>query len=223
MNIQPISFQHKQNNKNISKIPSFKATFPVIHWVSESNGSAAPEFTLEVVKILQGKLIRLINKVNKNNAQLQIKFPVPNDNFIPAELKIYNYLKSCDLDFRRQPKIRSFYDRNTSENSSRPVAYAITGADIEVFENTLAKNIGIEKKEARQTLGTPYSPKAKAAIDKYCNSGLKFVLSPQKRIYDHNGNPYVLHTHFVIKRNKNGEKKGYELVNAKFLPQKTNQ
>lgn len=220
MNIQPISFQHKQNYQCNSNAPSFEATFPVVHWVSETNASASPEFALDVVKILQGKLIRLINKVNKNKAQQQIKFPLPNDILIPPELKIYNYLKSCDLDFRRQPKIRSFYDRTTNENSSRPVAYAITGADIEVFENTLAKNIGIEKKEARKTLGTPYSQKAKAAIDKYSNSGLKFVLSPEKRIYDNNRNPYVLHTHFVIRRNKNGEIKGYDLVNAKFLPQK---
>ena len=66
MNIPSISFQHKQNNINNLKAPSFKATFPVVHWISETNGSAAPEFDLEIVQQLQRKLVRLINKVSKN-------------------------------------------------------------------------------------------------------------------------------------------------------------
>ena len=225
MEIKNISFQHNNSlNKRCSN-PTFKATYPVVHWVSETNGSAARETNLDVVRTLQGKLVRLINKVSKSqkNAKIQPQLPLSpaEEMLVPPEVKVHNLLKKLDMDFRRCQKVRSFYDRSLhNQDTNRPRAYAITGIDIQTFENTLAKKIGIEKSEARQTLGTPYSEKAKAAIDKYCKNGLNFVLSPQRRIYDNSGKPCVLHTHFQVIRNSIGEIKGYKLLDAKFLPQR---
>jgi hypothetical protein len=49
------------NNNNQLKT-NFKATYPVVHWVAEANGSYAPVTNLKSVKKLQSKIIRVLNK-----------------------------------------------------------------------------------------------------------------------------------------------------------------
>ena len=50
MNIQPVNFQQSYKT-------NFKSTYPVVHWVAETNGSYAPISNLKLVKKLNWKLI----------------------------------------------------------------------------------------------------------------------------------------------------------------------
>lgn len=204
MNIQPIQFQQ-------SKQINFKSTYPVVHWVAETNGSYAPALSLEIVRVLQRKLVSILNKVPKAGQK-----PVG-----LAEQKLKTYMKLCDLDFRKTPFVRSFYDWNSRrEQGFKPVSYVISGEDAFSFNEDLTKEIGRNKGIAKTALGNPYSAESMMAINNYVRNGLKFVNNPKKRITGNDGNTYVLHTKFEVIRNKNGKIKGYNFVDARFLPEK---
>ena len=192
MNIQPV------NNTN------FKSTYPVVHWVAETNGSYAPVANLQIVKKLQGKIIRMLNKplVSSTN-------PME-----PLEQRLRAYIGVCDADYRNNPNVRSFYNRT----DAAPVSYVISGDDVGIFENNLAKNIGRAKSNARELLSKPYSPETMEAIKLYNREGLKFVQNNSKQIQDKNGMMYILHTKFEIIRNRMGKIKDYKFVEARFLP-----
>ena len=89
MNIQPV------NNTN------FKSTYPVVHWVAETNGSYAPVANLQIVKKLQGKIIRMLNKPLVSSTK-----PME-----PLEQRLRAYIGVCDADYRNNPNVRSFYNR----------------------------------------------------------------------------------------------------------------
>ena len=138
MNIQPV------NNTN------FKSTYPVVHWVAETNGSYAPVANLQIVKKLQGKIIRMLNKPLVSSTK-----PME-----PLEQRLRAYIGVCDADYRNNPNVRSFYNRT----DAAPVSYVISGEDVGIFENNLAKNIGRAKSNARELLSKPYSPETMEAI-----------------------------------------------------------
>ena len=192
MNIQPV------NNKN------FKSTYPVVHWVAETNGSYAPVANLQIVKKLQGKIIRMLNKPLVSSTK-----PME-----PLEQRLRAYIGVCDADYRNNPNVRSFYNRT----DAAPVSYVISGDDVGIFENNLAKNIGRAKSNARELLSKPYSPETMEAIKLYNREGLKFVQNNSKQIQDKNGMMYILHTKFEIIRNRMGKIKDYKFVEARFLP-----
>ena len=177
MNIQPV------NNTN------FKSTYPVVHWVAETNGSYAPVANLQIVKKLQGKIIRMLNKPLVSSTK-----PME-----PLEQRLRAYIGVCDADYRNNPNVRSFYNRT----DAAPVSYVISGEDVGIFENNLAKNIGRAKSNAREL---------------YNREGLKFVQNNSKQIKDKNGIIYMLHTKFEIIRNRMGKIKDYKFVEARFLP-----
>lgn len=192
MNIQPV------NNTN------FKSTYPVVHWVAETNGSYAPVANLQIVKKLQGKIIRMLNKPLVSSTK-----PME-----PLEQRLRAYIGVCDADYRNNPNVRSFYNRT----DAAPVSYVISGEDVGIFENNLAKNIGRAKSNARELLSKPYSPETMEAIKLYNREGLKFVQNNSKQIKDKNGIIYILHTKFEIIRNRMGKIKDYKFVEARFLP-----
>ena len=192
MNIQPV------NNTN------FKSTYPVVHWVAETNGSYAPVANLQIVKKLQGKIIRMLNKPLVSSTK-----PME-----PLEQRHRAYIGVCDADYRNNPNVRSFYNRT----DAAPVSYVISGDDVGIFENNLAKNIGRAKSNARELLSKPYSPETMEAIKLYNREGLKFVQNNSKQIQDKNGMMYILHTKFEIIRNRMGKIKDYKFVEARFLP-----
>ena len=192
MNIQPV------NNTN------FKSTYPVVHWVAETNGSYAPVANLQIVKKLQGKIIRMLNKPLVSSTK-----PME-----PLEQWLRAYIGVCDADYRNNPNVRSFYNRT----DAAPVSYVISGDDVGIFENNLAKNIGRAKSNARELLSKPYSPETMEAIKLYNREGLKFVQNNSKQIQDKNGMMYILHTKFEIIRNRMGKIKDYKFVEARFLP-----
>ena len=192
MNIQPV------NNTN------FKSTYPVVHWVAETNGSYAPVANLQIVKKLQGKIIRMLNKPLVSSTK-----PME-----PLEQRLRAYIGVCDADYRNNPNVRSFYNRT----DAAPVSYVISGDDVGIFESNLAKNIGRAKSNARELLSKPYSPETMEAIKLYNREGLKFVQNNSKQIQDKNGMMYILHTKFEIIRNRMGKIKDYKFVEARFLP-----
>ena len=192
MNIQPV------NNTN------FKSTYTVVHWVAETNGSYAPVANLQIVKKLQGKIIRMLNKPLVSSTK-----PME-----PLEQRLRAYIGVCDADYRNNPNVRSFYNRT----DVAPVSYVISGDDVGIFENNLAKNIGRAKSNARELLSKPYSPETMEAIKLYNREGLKFVQNNSKQIQDKNGMMYILHTKFEIIRNRMGKIKDYKFVEARFLP-----
>ena len=192
MNIQPV------NNTN------FKSTYTVVHWVAETNGSYAPFANLQIVKKLQGKIIRMLNKPLVSSTK-----PME-----PLEQRLRAYIGVCDADYRNNPNVRSFYNRT----DVAPVSYVISGDDVGIFENNLAKNIGRAKSNARELLSKPYSPETMEAIKLYNREGLKFVQNNSKQIQDKNGMMYILHTKFEIIRNRMGKIKDYKFVEARFLP-----
>lgn len=204
MNIQSINSQQPYK-------PNFKSTYPVMHWVAETNGSYARVSNLDLVKKLQGKVIRMLNKPLKDS---KTKMNI-------TEQNLRAYIGTCDVSYRNNPTVRSFYNRTESSlGGFSPISYIISGEDVELFDNALAKNIGKAKSKAREYLSRPYSPEAIEAIKLYNNEGLRFVKDFSKQIKDKNNIPYVLHTKFEIVRNKLGKIKDYRFVDARFLPVK---
>ena len=114
------------NIQSVNPNVSFKSTYPVLHWVAETNGSYAPVANLELVKILQGKIIRILNKPLKNSVKKM--------NLTEQNLRAY--IGGCDADYRILPKVRSFYNKITGNmNKYTPVSYIISGKDVETFKS----------------------------------------------------------------------------------------
>ena len=112
--------------------PNFKATYPVVHWVAETNGSFAPVANLDTIRKLQGKLVRALNKTRYDKTPTA-KIAKP----------IQSYIKTNDADYLKEPHVRSFYNRVAKYGQAfEPASYIISGADVKDFEETLAKNIG---------------------------------------------------------------------------------
>ena len=44
-----------------AKNPQFKAGYPVIHWVAETNASFVPELTLEAAQKLNERIVKMLN------------------------------------------------------------------------------------------------------------------------------------------------------------------
>ncbi len=138
-----------------------------------------------------------------------------------VEQRLRAYIGACDVSYRQNPRVRSFY--NHIENSIgkfSPLSYIISGEDVTLFENSLAKNIGKAKGKAKEILAHPYSLEAINAIKLFNKEGLKFAKNNSIQVKDKNGRVHVLHTKFEIIRNKTGKIKDYRFVDARFLPVK---
>ena len=190
---------------------NFKATYPVVHWVAETNGSYAPVSNLQSVKKLQSKIIRILNKSIEDLTKPMV---VTEQNF-------RSYIAKCDIDYRTKSKVRTFYNREKSNLKGNSYsAYIISGQDIEPFEEDLTKNIGKIKHESLIATKNARSPESDAAVKLYNANGLHYVNQPELRIKDTNtGMTYVLHTKFQIIRNKLGKIKDFKFLDAKFLPE----
>lgn len=200
----------KLANYNVCEPTNFKSTYPVVHWIAETNGSYAPVASLDITRKLQGKIVRVLNKSLAGS-----KKPMN-----AKEQNLRTYVAVCDADYRNIPIVRSFYDRiSFFPQKFIPISYIISGKDVTQFNDLLCKNIGISKKEAIQNLSTPYSQKTQDAIATYNKLGLQFVNDKNVRIRDPQNMTYVLHTKFQIIRNKLGEIKDYVFQDARFLPE----
>ena len=200
----------KVTNYNVYEPTNFKSTYPVVHWIAETNGSYAPVASLDITRKLQGKIVRVLNK-----SLSETKKPMDT-----KEQNLRTYIAVCDADYRNIPIVRSFYDKTSfSPHKFIPISYIISGKDVTQFNDLLCKNIGVSKKEAIKSLSTPYSQKTLEALEAYNKLGLQFVNDNNHRIRDPRSMTYVLHTKFQIIRNKFGEIKDYVFQDARFLPE----
>lgn len=199
-------------NNNYSNSTGFKSTYPVYHWVAESNGSYAPISNLKLAKKLQGKIIRILNKPLDESKKCMN----------PVHQNLRAYIGRCDADYRTNAVVRSFYNREEANlEGNSPVVYALSGDTLQEFEDSLAKIIGTKKHEAISLGRDAHSPEAIEAIKSYNTNGLAFVNDLNKRIKDKiSGMTYALHTKFMIIRSKSGKIKDYQFVDARFLPEK---
>lgn len=189
---------------------SFGSAFPVVHWVAETNGSYAPIGNLKTVRLLQGKVVRVLNKplsVTVKPMNLQ-------------EQKLRAYISSSDSDYRNQAIVRSFYRHTNNGNPEKftPVSYIITGKDVATFNNKFGRDIGEAKGKARANSGSSNSLETATALRQYKYGGLSFVNDENRQYKDEKGVKYILHTKFEVVRNKLGKIKDYRFVDAKFLP-----
>ena len=207
MRIQPL-----QNKQQYQSSTNFKAAYPVVHWVAETNGSYAPVMSANLTRKLQRALVMLINKSVKEKASAKSKF-------------VGEYLSKCDMDYRRNRNARSYYNIKGGWKDGRfdAISYLITGNDAQIFSSKYGKNIGKSKSEAAYVDGVRVSADLNEANRNYLVNGLRFVKDKNKRIYDADGIEYALHTKFQTKRNKSGEVIGYDFVDLKFCPQEGSQ
>lgn len=206
MQIQPL--QNYSVSKTNFDNPQFKAVYPVVHWVAESNGSYAPVISMELTRKLQRIIVGVLNHSKKNNFGITGK-------------AVTDYVSKCDLDYRRKSVVRTFYDRNGGFNKKFiPFAHLITGSDVQNFDNCYGKSIGEAKASAPRKHGKPVSAELKQAVIDYSLGGQKFVNNRNKFLYDNKGVEYGLHTKFQTVRSKTGKIKGYELIDVRFCPEK---
>lgn len=88
---------------------------------------------MEITHKLQGKIIRILNKILTSTTKVTNV----------TEQTLRAYIASGDADYRIMPMVRSFYDRVTSSpNKFIPISYIISGKDVGEFNDLLAKQIG---------------------------------------------------------------------------------
>ncbi len=193
MNIQPTQNYSTQ----------FKAGYPVVHWVRETNGSYAPALTHELNVKLQKPLVRLLNSQMK-----KVK---------PDKLALMEYVKKVicakDKDYSQNPIARSFYNSQGGWNnqSFEPIGYLVTGRHAEHMTETLGKPIGKAKSEA------PQGAEVNIALSDYFKRGLTFVKKLASG-FKTNRTHYSLHTKYEVIRTKTGKIKEYRLIDIKFCP-----
>ena len=190
----------------VNSRPVFKASSPVMHWVAEVNGGYSPVATAELTKKLQRKIVSLLNGTKKNLSDF--------------EKQVKDYIARCDIDYRRDAVVRSYYDKKAGWDGKifEPISYLLTGRDAIEFDKTFGQAIGIAVKDAPRKNGHAASAEVAIAKGDYVHNGKNFVKSKSRRLYDSNGISHSLHTKFQIKRSKTGRIKDYELVGVKFCP-----
>ncbi len=203
MQIQPINNYSKSKNSNFV---NFKATYPVIYWVRESNASFAPAITTDLVKKLQNNFVRVLNGSRKTLTDM--------------EKRIRQYVSRCDIDYRREPKVRSYYDwqGGFKNNKFESISYLISGRDANIFDSTFGYAMGSAMRQAPKVKGKAQSAELTIALKEYRHNGKGFALSKERRLYDSDGLPYSLHVKAETVRSKTGKLKGYKFIDAKFCP-----
>ncbi len=236
-----------QTNNYNYKSTNFKATFPVVHWVAEANGSYAPVAIKSTVEDFQVRILEFLGKpLKKTYTEIQkLEKEKDKENIsskdkkniarklkslyeildVPAQ-RLRAYMASCDVDYRLKPKARSYYNSvQGSVDSFSPTSYLITGKNIPDFEEKFAKKYGKENSRRIELIkqGVPLEEaethEYKAAQHKYNNQGLDYVNYYPRRIKDSKGRTQTLHTKFEIERDTDGKFIGYRFIDARFLPE----
>ena len=226
---------------------NFKAIFPVVHWVSEANGSYAPVAEKQVVELFQVKILEFLRKsidktltevkklsIEKNKKNISDKDKRNIERKLKSLYEILDvpaqnlraYLASCDVDYRLNPKARSYYNTILgSVDTFTPTSFFLTGPTVTDFENKFAKELGkqnglrINRIKHGATPEEAETPEFKKAQRKYNYEGYNYVNSYQKRIKDNQGRTQTLHTKFQIERDSDGKFTGYKFIDARFLPE----
>ena len=209
MQIQAINNYSRTNQQT-----NFKSTYPVIYWVKETGTEAvkksAPVITEDLTSTLQGKLVRYLNRTfSKSDPQK-----------VDLMSKAFTFLKNRDIDYSRYPVVRSFYNPSVGSQKEglKPIAYLLTGKDVDIFVDKYAKTIGRLKADSPVIGGKRSSAELNIAIDDYYKKGLNYIKGRAEQFCDKNKVNYELHVNFEPVYKKNGEVKDYILSNMKFRP-----
>ena len=171
---------HYSKIKNADSV-NFKASYPVTYWVRESNASFAPAISTELTKKLQNSFVRVLNGSRKNLTDI--------------EKRIRQYVSRCDIDYRREPKVRSYYDwkGGFKGNKFEAISYLISGRDANIFDQTFGRAMGNAMRQAPKVGGKAQSAEFTLALKEYRHNGKGFACSKERRLYDSDGIPYSLH------------------------------
>lgn len=199
-----------QQSQNYST--QFKAGYPVVHWVRETNGSYAPALSRNLNEKLQKNVVRILNadlekaKSEKRQVMEYVK----------------KIISASDSDFSQNMKARSFYNRHGGWNGQRfePFGYILTGKDAELMSQVFGKPIGKAKADAPRRDGVVSgSAEVNIAIGDYFRRGISFVKKLASGFKPIDKTRYGLHTKFEVVRTKTGKIKEYRLVDLKFCPE----
>ena len=238
MQIQSIN-NYSIQNKNQN--PQFKSAYPVVHWLAETNASFAPQIKLEIAQEFNENIIRRLNmkkpKIEQKISELigkiselteKIKTAKTEREKIAKEKKIVKYrseladlyltkrvqkyVAGFDAEYRRNPVARGFYneDGHANKYEHEAAAYILTGNDALKLDS-LGRDIGIaiqsgDKKAIEQ------------AKSDYWTKGLKLVKTKAQEFKMQTGEEAELHVKVEKIRNKEGEKKGYNILDMKRFP-----
>ena len=244
MRITPTNTNYNIRRNEISH----KATFPVVYWVAETNGSYVPIWTKKNVEEFQKKIIKFLTasyeetrkKIQKKENKLKNpKLKDQERKKIRLELmdlyeiigsaaqNFKQYLASPDADFRINPIARSFYDiTHGYVNEPNSTAFIITGHNVNEFDNTYAKPLGIQRALRKKrldkgaTVAEAETQEYKEALKSFRNGGYSYVNEHQNRIKDINGNTYALHVKLEKERDTNGEVLRHKFIDARFKREK---
>ena len=177
---------------------SFKSVIPTKYWLYEpSKKSYYVISDIPMIHKLQQKYVRSLNK------------DLTSKNIESKDFRIKE-LFAVVSDYRNNPYVRSFYNREGLDFSSqnRHFSYLLTGEDA-VYINNLGKNIGKNKKDKT-------SMEINTSKKEYYKNGLDYVIKKSKEFKDQNNDNYILQIVFDIVRNTKGAIKDFKFKTAKF-------
>ena len=219
-----------------NKAPQFRSVYPVVFWVAEKGGSYAPVVTKDFSKTLATKLVNILNYSQKEITETLKNIEIKRkelglDNYnnltkikMEAARNLKNFIAYFDSDFAKQnslytqkPKTRSFTTQGGFENGKyTPTAYIMTGNDAIVFEKNFGKPIGL----SRALGGNKYvTAELERAIADYWTKGYRYIKNKAK-VFQINNQPAELHVKVETVRARTGNIKSYNIIGAKFFPQK---
>ena len=133
--------------------------------------------------------------------------------------KAFTFLKCQDSDYQSHPLVRSYYTPSASsqKNGIKPIAYLLTGKDVDFFENSYAKPIGRNRAESPMINGKRESAELDKALKKYYKEGFYYIKNCAEQ-FRKKGETSELHVQFEPVLDKKGDVKDYILSKMAFRP-----
>ena len=238
MQIQPInnySIQNKNHN------PQFKSAYPVIHWLAETNSSYSPQMTREIAQKFNENIVRRLNmkkpeikqkisvlmqKISETTEKMKIarsereriakekKRELYRSELADLYLteRVQKYVAGFDAEYRRNPVARGFYNKDgyADKYGHEAAAYIVTGKDALKLD-LFGRDIGI----AIQSGDDNAIKQAKAD---YRTKGFALVTTRANDFKMPTGEEAELHVKMETLRNREGEKKSYNILDMRRFP-----
>lgn len=231
MQIQPTNNYSRFNNR---QSPQFKAAYPIVHWVAETNGSYAPILAKDAAEKLNNRIISMLTanskeivekiattkeaiKIKESGAKKIIKKSLNQLNRELSELlltlRVKSYIARTDADYAKKSTARAFYNREGGFKHGKydAVATILTGDDAEFFNREFGRPIGVARAKS-DVIGL------EKAIARYWEEGAKFVERKAKEFKKFNGEPAELHVKLEAVRNSAGKIINHNVVDMRFFP-----
>ncbi|MBQ3641345.1 hypothetical protein II906_05415 [bacterium] len=175
---------------------SFKSYIPVKYYaVNPKNGEYSPVTKKSNLRKCHSFVIRNLTGSAKNNK---------NAEFVDT-------FKSMDREYRNNKAARSYYDKN------KALVHLLTGDDVSNVDE-FAKSLGIAKGDALDRAGTTHTFEVSMTSQNVYDKVMSYISHDARPIRDENRTPLELRVFFNPKYKKNGDLKGFEYIESKFLP-----